>query len=113
VVHAVVREGPALELAGVEGYEGIARGGLTAEALKNVDAYLEQLADLMRRTLNWVPSSSRLIASGGGSFYFDRVVEYLGHSKLPEYQLVLRPVYLRDPRLPIRRQLLAVWEHLT
>jgi D-serine dehydratase len=91
VVHAVVREGPALEFTGVEGYEGIAPGGLTAEALKNVDSYLEQLADLMRRTLNWVPSSSRLIASGGGSFYFDRVVEYLGHSNLPEYQLVLRP----------------------
>lgn len=91
VVRAVVKAHPALELAGIEGYEGIAPGGLTEAGVEAVDAYLEHLADLMRRVLNWVPSSTHLIASGGGSFYFDRVVRYLGKAALPDYQLVLRP----------------------
>lgn len=91
VVRAVVQAQPALELAGIEGYEGIAPGGLTQQALDAVDTYLGELAESMRRVLNWVPSSSHLIASGGGSFYFDRVVNYLGRDALPDYQLVLRP----------------------
>ncbi len=90
VVRAVVAAQPDLELAGIHGYEGIALGGLTEDGLNAVDAYLEHLAELMTRVLNWAPSSSRLIASGGGSFYFDRVTKYLGKSALPDYQLVLR-----------------------
>jgi D-serine deaminase-like pyridoxal phosphate-dependent protein len=89
VVRAVRAAHPRLELLGIEGYEGIAPGNSAAAREQAADGYLDSLAEAARRILPDVSVEQPLV-SAGGSIYFDRVVDRLGTSALPEYQLVLR-----------------------
>jgi D-serine deaminase-like pyridoxal phosphate-dependent protein len=67
-----VAAAPGLELAGVAGYEGQLgdQGG--------VDAYLDQLAEGVRRLAEAGLLPARPIVAAGGSAWFDRVVARLG-----------------------------------
>ena len=80
---------PALELAGIEGYEGIVAGADLAARERAADRYLREVADATRLV---APMAGRkpFLVSAGGSVFFDRVVEILGRKALPEAQLVLR-----------------------
>jgi D-serine dehydratase len=90
VADAVLRAGPVLRLAGVEGYEGIVPGPVHAERRAVAERYLRSLAQGVRLIRPRVPASETFLVSAGGSVYFDQVVEILGRDALPEAQLVLR-----------------------
>lgn len=80
---------PALELAGVEGYEGIVPGEDLAARERAADHYLQEVA-AGTRLLAAMARRKPFLVSAGGSVFFDRVVEILGRKALPEAQLVLR-----------------------
>jgi D-serine dehydratase len=67
---------PALELAGVEGYEGLLVGPKRAEDLSAVDGFLDRLlrftAELDGQSLF---RGRDILVSAGGTAYFDRVAE--------------------------------------
>lgn len=79
-VAEAVAAAPALRLGGVTGYEGALAHDTSDEAIAVVDGYLERLADLHRHLADrgLYPESGELIASAGGSAYFDRVAAVLG-----------------------------------
>lgn len=71
---------PALELAGVEGYEGTIGGERSPATLERVDAFLERLASLARVLDGEGAFADRgeLVVTAGGSAFFDHVVDRLG-----------------------------------
>ena len=89
VVDAIVDGRPWVELFGIEGYEGIAPWQTAEEREEAAIDYLDSLAAAARRILPRL-TVDRPLVSAGGSVYFDRVVERLGRSALPDFQLVLR-----------------------
>jgi D-serine deaminase-like pyridoxal phosphate-dependent protein len=78
-VAAAIAASPGLELAGVEGYEGILHGDPPEDAFGRVDAFLDRLAGLLRRLTERDAFAGRqeIVLTAGGSTYFDRVVERL------------------------------------
>jgi D-serine dehydratase len=74
----------ALELVGVEGFEGILGSTTSADNLAKVDRYLGQLAALARRLEDegFFADVNEVILSAGGSTYFDRVAAVLGAADL-------------------------------
>lgn len=78
-VAALVHAHPKARLIGVAGYEGVITAGTGPEDLTVIDDYLDELADLYRRVEF---ATERPMISAGGSAYFDRVANRLGH--LPE-----------------------------
>jgi D-serine deaminase-like pyridoxal phosphate-dependent protein len=90
-VAAAARGRQALQLVGVECYEGII-GGTPPTALHAVDALLQDLRDLAE-TLDrrgHLDDSQEIIVSAGGSVYLDRVVQQL--ALLPRLGRPLRTV---------------------
>jgi D-serine deaminase-like pyridoxal phosphate-dependent protein len=79
-VARAVAASPALELAGVEGYEGLIGADRREATLTAVDAFLARLRQtvLALAAGGAFAGRERLIVSAGGSAYFDRVVEQLG-----------------------------------
>lgn len=79
-VAEAVAASPSLRLTGVAGYEGPVTSGTSAEDLAAVHAYL---ADLRALALELAERGhfdglDQIIVTGGGSSYFDQVVEVLG-----------------------------------
>jgi len=65
---------PGLQLAGIEGYEGLLVSADRAADLERVDAFLAQLADLARQLdAEGLFGGPRILLSAGGSAYFDLV----------------------------------------
>lgn len=92
VARAVV-EAPGLELAGVEGYEGIIHAERDADAIAAVDRFLSQLRELAERLLAERAFEGRdeVVVTTGGSAFFDRVVEELaGLAAGADVRVVLR-----------------------
>jgi len=81
-VAAAVSDSPALELAGVEGYEGILHG---ENAFAEVDDFLDELRLLVSRMD--FDGREEIVVTAGGSAYFDQVADRL--SAVPA-RLVLR-----------------------
>jgi D-serine deaminase-like pyridoxal phosphate-dependent protein len=78
-VAAAVQAAPRLALAGVEGFEGALGADREPATLAKVDAFLDRLRGLVealdaRGAFSAVPE---IIATAGGSAYFDRVAERL------------------------------------
>ena len=90
LARGVAAAAPALRLAGVEGYEGIAAGATLPERQAAVGEYLAELARAARAVRRLAPDDRPFLVSAGGSVYFDQVVDHLGRTALPEAQLVLR-----------------------
>jgi D-serine deaminase-like pyridoxal phosphate-dependent protein len=89
VLDAIDDAAGAVELAGIEGYEGIAPGRTADERDVAAVDYLDSLAEAARSIVGRIQSDQPII-SAGGSVYFDRVVDRLAGNALPEYQLILR-----------------------
>jgi len=70
---------PALELAGVEGYEGLIGADRSHETLLRVDEFLRRLRETVvaLERNGAFAGRGRILVSAGGSAYFDRVVEIL------------------------------------
>ncbi|MHB8590036.1 MAG: alanine racemase [Candidatus Dormibacteraceae bacterium] len=85
-----ILEHPALRLAGVEGYEGIAPGANLSDREVAAERYLEDVAAATRLLYVTAGKPQSFLVSAGGSVFFDRVVEILGRKAIPEAQLVLR-----------------------
>lgn len=83
-VASAVSASPVLELAGVEGYEGVLHGDDEEALHRDVDAFLDLLGSLLSEL---GPGLTEPIVSAGGSAYFDRVCDRL--SGVPA-RLVLR-----------------------
>jgi D-serine deaminase-like pyridoxal phosphate-dependent protein len=81
-VAAAAGDSPALELSGVEGYEGILHG---ENALDEVDDFLDELRLLVSRMD--FDGREEIIVTAGGSAYFDHVAERLAAAPA---RLVLR-----------------------
>ena len=75
----------ALELAGVEGYEGIVHDDA------RVDAFLAELRGLLERleAAGSFSEQEEIVVTAGGSIYFDRVAEVLGSTD-PRVRVVVR-----------------------
>jgi D-serine dehydratase len=74
----------ALELVGVEGFEGILGSTRSADNLAKVDGFLAQMGALARRLEEegLFADVGEVILSAGGSTYFDRVARVLGAAGL-------------------------------
>jgi D-serine deaminase-like pyridoxal phosphate-dependent protein len=81
-VAAAIADSPALELAGVEGYEGILHGD---EALTRVEEFLDRLRLLLSRMD--FDGREEIVVTAGGSAYFDLVAQRLAGTNA---RLVLR-----------------------
>jgi D-serine deaminase-like pyridoxal phosphate-dependent protein len=75
----------ALELAGVEAYEGILHGDDEKAVLHEVDAFLDRVQRLVEAV---ALARDEVVVTAGGSAYFDRVAERLRSA--PGTRLVLR-----------------------
>ncbi|MCC6222593.1 MAG: amino acid deaminase [Thermoleophilia bacterium] len=75
-VARAVASAPGLELAGVEGYEGILHGN---DALAEIDGFLDRLRDLVSTLAaeGALAGGPEVVVSAGGSAFFDRVAERL------------------------------------
>ena len=73
-----VAAAPELILAGVAAYEGAAAQPTPERTLVAVDALLGRAASLLRAVRARVGPAPRLVATAGGSVFFDRVVATLG-----------------------------------
>ena len=84
VVARSVAASPALELAGVEGFEGVLGSTRTPENLAKVDAFLRQMSALARRVeeAGLFREEGEVILSAGGSTFFDRAAIVLGAADL-------------------------------
>lgn len=71
-----------LDLVGVEGYEGAVSSTRSTDDLAAVDAYLDELrATTVRLADEGCFANGRsILVSAGGSKFFDRVIERLGHN---------------------------------
>lgn len=81
-----------LELAGVAGYEGALAHGRSKEVLSKIDSYLDAIGTLYEEVaaLGLIRESARPIITAGGSEYFDRVADRLGHFAKVGVDVVLR-----------------------
>lgn len=79
--------------AGVAAYEGASALGGADEAIRRVDALMILQGEALARLRQAVGPQRRLIASAGGSMYFDRVVALLGDAVKADgnADLVIRP----------------------
>ena len=79
-----VGESAALELAGVEGYEGSIAHDRTPEALERVRAHLREVAELARALDGEGAFALReeVVVSAGGSVFFDEVANALARARL-------------------------------
>lgn len=84
-VAAAIGRSASLELAGVEGYEGIVHDDV------RVDAFLGELRSLLDRLLAAGSFDGRdeIVVTAGGSIYFDRVAEVLAAAD-PRIRVVVR-----------------------
>lgn len=94
-VAAAVRETRHLELAGVEGYEGILGDDREPGTLQAVDGYLRSVRDtvLSLGRAGLFDGLPEVVVTAGGSAYFDRVCEVLAggwEDFLPPVRIVLR-----------------------
>jgi D-serine deaminase-like pyridoxal phosphate-dependent protein len=92
-VARAVRQSETLWLAGVECYEGLIEGLNPSDRLLAVDEYLYGVAEAIRTLLKAgvFDHLDEMIVSGGGSSYFDRVVDLLNPRQFDiPAQLVLR-----------------------
>ena len=92
-VARAVGESAALELAGVEGYEGSIAHDRTPEALARVRAHLREVAELARALDGEGAFSGReeVVVSAGGSVFFDEVADALAGLELSKpTRVVLR-----------------------
>ncbi len=80
-------------VAGVAAYEGAAAIGTPDEAVRRVDALMELQVEALRQTRKAVGPERRLVATAGGSMYFDRVVAVLGAGVVADgnADLIIRP----------------------
>ena len=70
-----VANSPGLELAGMEGYEGLLVSDDKAKDIRDVDAFIGKLADLVRQAdAEQLFKREQILLSAGGSAFFDRVV---------------------------------------
>lgn len=75
-VAAATAASPALELVGLEFYEGLMTGGDNIDqTLRLIDIWLDQVAGILERLLEAGYLPAEPLLSGGGSAYFDRVLE--------------------------------------
>ncbi len=83
---------PVLELAGVEGFEGIIHEPELADTLAHVDAFVGQLRELTTElnALGCFDDRDEVIVTVGGSAFFDRVVANLPPPLGRPVRLVLR-----------------------
>ncbi|WP_232376166.1 amino acid deaminase [Amycolatopsis aidingensis] len=74
-VAEAVRDSPALRLAGVGGYEGALAHDSSAESLRTVESYIDDLRALAISLADkgFFEPGQRIIATAGGSAFFDRV----------------------------------------
>jgi D-serine dehydratase len=86
----ILAEASALELVGLQGYEGTADGESREAKLAAVDNYILDLQRAARAVRDFFPGVSPFLVAAGGSMYFDRVIELLGARTLGDCQLVLR-----------------------
>lgn len=83
VAEAVARS-PGLELAGVEGFEGIAWGAPPEKRIELVTDFLDRLASLATACSQaGLFAEGPVLLSAGGTAYFDLVAERLGRAELP------------------------------
>lgn len=89
-VAAAISSSRLLQLAGVEGYEGIIHGDDEDAVIADVDAFLAHMRYLTNSV--WTVGGGELVVSAGGSAYFDRVCEALGPALAgtDTFRLVLR-----------------------
>jgi D-serine dehydratase len=83
-VGRAVAASPELELAGVEGFEGILGATRSPETLDKVDAFLGQMNALAHRIEDegLFGQAGEVILSAGGSTFFDRAAIVLGSAEL-------------------------------
>jgi D-serine dehydratase len=83
-VARAVAASPELELAGVEGFEGILGATRSPETLAKVDTFLRQMTALAHRIEDegLFRSGGEVILSAGGSTFFDRAAIVLGAAEL-------------------------------
>jgi D-serine deaminase-like pyridoxal phosphate-dependent protein len=84
VIAAIGNAGPALACVGVAGYEGI----VDVADRTAVDRFVARLVDASERIGS--TSEDAALISAGGSIFFDRVVDGILDSDLPDTRLVLR-----------------------
>ncbi|HEY0064778.1 MAG TPA: amino acid deaminase [Telluria sp.] len=90
VARAIVAA-PGLQLAGIEGYEGLLVTHDRAADLQAVDAYLAQLVDLVRQCeAENLFAGTHVLLSAGGSSYFDLVAR--GFGALASVRLPVTPI---------------------
>lgn len=90
VARAVRRTDGALALAGVEGFEGLIRGGSNDDTLGAVERFLDTLVDLARRCEGeGLFGSEPVLLSAGGSAHYDVVARRLGGAGLSRPTRVL------------------------
>ncbi|MBE9375267.1 amino acid deaminase [Saccharopolyspora sp. HNM0983] len=98
-VAAAVADSPVLDLAGVGGYEAAMAHGLTEQDTSTVDDYLAGLRDLAERIdgAGLFTGREEIIATCGGSSYFDQVAEALTaewHTASPVVPVIRSGAYL-------------------
>jgi D-serine deaminase-like pyridoxal phosphate-dependent protein len=91
-VAAAVARSPVLTLAGVEGFEGIVHSDDLAADLARVDAFLDELRELVVElgAAGHFDGREEAVVTVGGSVYFDRVVERLARPADFPVRVVLR-----------------------
>ncbi|AVR94724.1 amino acid deaminase [Pseudoduganella armeniaca] len=75
-VARAIAAAPGLQLAGIEGYEGLLVTTDRAADLERVDAFLQAMVDLVRQCdAEGLFAGPQILLSAGGSSYFDRVAQ--------------------------------------
>ncbi|HET7415674.1 MAG TPA: alanine racemase [Arthrobacter sp.] len=87
-VAKAVRRSKHLHLRGVGGYEGSVSHGRTTEDVAAVRKYLGTMAEALRIIAADCASGAPLIASAGGSLYFDCVADVLGPENFDELDVL-------------------------
>ena len=92
VARAIANAAPHLTLRGIEGFEGLIRAKTPAEAQKQVDAFLDFLADIAVEVGKaGLYAKGEVLLSAGGSAFYDRVVERFKRAKLDrKVRIVIR-----------------------
>lgn len=98
---------PALQLAGIEGFEGLIRGDGSAESIAQVSTLLDGMVQLAEMADGEGLFADEILLSAGGSSYFDIVARKLGAAKLstPKRVLIRSGCYItHDSILYVRAQ---------
>lgn len=83
VARAIAAAHPHLALRGIEGFEGLIRARTPAETRRQVDAFLDFLADIAVEVGKaGLYAKGEVLLSAGGSAFYDRVVERFRRAKL-------------------------------